>query len=270
MPTYAEGVVEKATTHELSNADAPMLPSEVQDNGAVVQYNGVRMPNNGIEIQEEAERRISFFLSPIQGLTPHKDITLRDVYRYISGPYAQNRTRNLRSLADPKKAAEYKRKKFDYVTFSGVFQKRTDADLVAHSRLLCIDFDHLENLQEVRRILLADPHFETQLLFISPSGNGIKWVIGIDLQQASHEQWFQAVSNYLKFTYQLDADPACRNVSRACFLPHDPECYIAPRLLPELTNVLHENPEVETLMTNLGANNIIVEQLNPANQYDQL
>ena len=109
MPTYAEGVVEKATTHELSNADAPMLPSEGQDNGAEGQDNGVRMPNNGIEIQEDAERRISFFLCPIQGVMPYKDITLSDVYRYISGPYAQNRTRNLRSLADPKKAAEYKR-----------------------------------------------------------------------------------------------------------------------------------------------------------------
>lgn len=212
----------------------------------------------------------SFFKAPVSSLCPYKSISLADVYHYISGDYAQNRTRNLRSLADPKKAAEYKRKKFDYVTFSGVFQKRTDAELVEHSGLICFDFDHLNHPEEVRRILLADPHFETQLLFISPSGNGIKWVIGIDLQQASHEQWFQAVSNYLKFTYQLDADPACRNVSRACFLPHDPDCYIAPRLLPELTNVLHENPEVEELMNNLAATNIIVEQLNPANQYDQL
>ena len=212
----------------------------------------------------------SFFKSPIVSLTPYKTISIPDVYRYISGPYAQNRTRNLRSLTDPKKAAEYKRQKFDYVTFSGVFQKRTDAELVEHSGLICFDFDHLNHPEEVRRILLADPHFETHLLFISPSGNGIKWVIGIDLQQASHEQWFQAVSNYLQFTYQLDADPACRNVSRACFLPHDPECYIAPRLLPELKQVLQTNPEVEKLMNNLAATNIIVEQLNPANQYDQL
>ena len=198
----------------------------------------------------------SFFKSPIVSLTPYKTISIPDVYRYISGPYAQNRTRNLRSLADPKKAAEYKRSKFDYVTFSGVFQKRTDAELVEHSGLICFDFDHLENLQEVRRILLADTYFETLLLFISPSGNGLKWVIGIDLQQASHELWFQAVSNHLQSTYQPDADPACRNVSRACFLPHDPECYIAPRLLPELENVLQTNPEVKTLMTNFGASQI--------------
>ena len=143
-------------------------------------------------------------------------------------------------------------------------------ELVEHSGLICFDFDHLNHPEEVRRILLADTYFETLLLFVSPSGNGLKWVIGIDLQQASHEQWFQAVSNYLKFTYQLDADPACRNVSRACFLPHDPECYIAPRLLPELKQVLQTNPEVEELMNNLAATNIIVEQLNPANQYDQL
>lgn len=210
----------------------------------------------------------SFFKAPVASLIPYKSISIPDVYNYISGPYAKNRTHNLRSLTDPKKAAEYKRQKFDYVTFSGVFQKRTDAEIVEHSGLICFDFDHLEHLKDVQRSLLADPCFETLLLFTSPSGNGLKWVIGIDLKKATHELWFQAVSNYLKFTYQLDADPACRNVSRACFLPHDPDCFIAPKLLPELTNVLHENPEVETLMNNLGACQIMVESLNQTNKYE--
>ena len=78
----------------------------------------------------------------------------------------------------------------------------------------------------MRRTLIADSLLATRLLFTSPSGDGVKWVVEIDTCEAPHREWFHSVSNYLSSRYHLESDAKCANESRACFLPHDPECYI--------------------------------------------
>ena len=176
-------------------------------------------------------KTFSFFSSPISNTKPSRDFTLLDAYNYIVGHHASHSTNSLRAITDKSYARQYKARNFNYCTFSGTFNKREDKALIRHSGLLCIDFDHLENIEEVKKILLLDEYFETQLLFVSPSGDGLKWVIEIDINRASHQDWFDSISNYLKQTYSLEADPQCRNISRACFLPHDPHCIINSKYL---------------------------------------
>ena len=173
----------------------------------------------------------SFFPAPIKNTIPVLKMTLADAYEYITGPTAVSRTHELRSKTDIKEARKFKSEKFDYCTFSGLFSKRSDQALVQHSGLLCLDFDHLTNLEEVRQWLLNDDYLETQLLFTSPSGNGLKWIVEIDLTKASHLDYFLGIQNYLKLTYNLEIDPSGKDICRACFLPHDPNCYINPNLL---------------------------------------
>lgn len=173
----------------------------------------------------------SFFPAPIKNTIPVLKMTLADAYEYITGPTAVSRTRELRSKTNIKEARKFKSEKFDYCTFSGIFSKRSDQALVQHSGLLCLDFDHLKNLEEVRQQLLNDDYFETQLLFVSPSGDGLKWIIEIDLSQTTHADYFRAVANYLKQTYNVDVDQSGKDISRACFLPYDPDCYINPKNL---------------------------------------
>ena len=43
--------------------------------------------------------------------------------------------------------------------------------------------------------------------------------------------YFKAIANYLKHQYQLEVDPSGKDVSRACFLPHDAEAFINPKYL---------------------------------------
>lgn len=173
----------------------------------------------------------TFFRHPITNTVPHKNITLADAYNYISRPYAKDRTEKLRSLSDARRARNYKAAHFDYCTFSGTFESRSDKALVDHSGYLCIDFDHLTDVKGTFEMLLGDRYFETQLLFRSPSGDGLKWVISINTAEVSHEEYFNAVANYLKRTYGLEADKSGKDVSRACFLPYDPEAYINPKNL---------------------------------------
>jgi hypothetical protein len=176
-------------------------------------------------------RHFSFFKAPVRNTIPHKSICLLDAYNYIVGDYAKQRTEKLRGIKDPKQARQYKASTFDYCTFSGMFQTRNDKALISHSGLLCIDFDHLQNVDLLRNQLLQDEYFDTQMLFVSPSGDGLKWIIPIDTKQTTHSNYFAAVANYILQTYGVEVDKSGRDISRACFLPHDPLSFINPTYL---------------------------------------
>ena len=89
-----------------------------------------------------------------------------------------------------------------------------------------IDLDHLKDaLSETMAKLISDDNLYVLLMFVSPSGDGLKVVYGIDLSEGGHRKWFKAIRNYLRETYNLEADPSGINESRTCFLPYDPECY---------------------------------------------
>ena len=72
-----------------------------------------------------------------------------------------------------------------------------------HSSLLALDFDHVDNVDDLRGKLLDDPNLETEILFVSPSGDGIKWVVTADLSELSHKDYFKAVANYVHYTLSL-------------------------------------------------------------------
>ena len=151
---------------------------------------------------EETDYCFSFFRKPIQNIEPLRAIGVVDVYRYVVGHYAQPQTEALRSMTSPTdvkkyKAShfemtspadvkKYKASHFDYCTFSGLFRKRNEKELIMHSGLMCLDFDHIENMEEVKQQILNHEYFDTELLFTSPSGNGLKWIIPVDLKGWEH------------------------------------------------------------------------------------
>ena len=181
-----------------------------------------------------ATPKFSYYRCPVANTLPSAEISLPDAWKVIKGSRYKPRTLELRGIKEAEKASKYKRTLFDYVTFSGVFTKRGDSALVNHSGLLTLDFDHVENLTQLKETLLADPYFETELMFVSPSGDGLKWIISIDLKQSVHKRWFAAVEAYLKTKYGLEVDKSGKDISRACFLPHDPEVYINPIWIPRI------------------------------------
>lgn len=164
--------------------------------------------------------KFSYFKAPVSNTVPSKEVSILDVYHIIKYEF-QAQTDSLRAITEKKEARKYKAVHFDYVTFSGVFTKRSDAALVKHSGFLAIDFDHVQDLNSLTAQLLADEYFETEILFTSPSGDGLKWIISIDITEHSHKDWFTSIKHYIKDTYHLEIDSAGKDVSRACFLPHD-------------------------------------------------
>ncbi len=172
--------------------------------------------------------KFSYFRRPVQNLQPQAQWTLLDAWHYITGDDAAEATRRLRSLNDKKAQQGFKAQHFDYVTFSGTFRQRGKDNLIRHSGLICLDFDHVADIPALKSRLLKDEYFDTQLLFRSPGGNGIKWVIPIDLRKATHEAYFKGIWWYCRKTYGITPDRQCRDVGRACYLPCDPDAYINP------------------------------------------
>ena len=184
----------------------------------------------------------SIFRRPITNKHPYQVVNLIDVFNYIISDFAKDRTNELRTIKDDRYRRQYKANKFDYCTFSGIFSVRTDKAIIQHSGLICLDFDHLKDVEAIFEALKEDTYFETLLLFRSPSGNGLKWVIsfhdsyfryGKDGESYSDYQvrFFAGLYNYIFNHYDVEVDRSCRNLSRACFLPHDPAAYLNPSLL---------------------------------------
>lgn len=173
---------------------------------------------------------LSYFNAPITNKVPSRTVTLAEVAQIIRSSQLGLQTQKLRTIRQKDEARLYKGCNFPYVTPSGVFSYCSDASLVNHSGLLCIDLDGVEDVDGLKQRLIADGHFCTVLAFRSPSGNGVKWVIVIDLATADHKTWFHAVRNYLLANYDSltpkMVDSQCQNVSRACFLCYDPLVYV--------------------------------------------
>ena len=170
--------------------------------------------------------KFSFFKAPVTNTQPFKSITIEDAFNYIVGHYAKERTLTLRAIEDKKRAKIYKAAHFDYATFCGEFRVRNNDSATSVSRLLCVDFDHIPSLEDLFQALLQDRFFETALLFRSPSGDGLKWVIEIDRGTLSHADYFRAVEQYILKTYSIQVDKSGKDISRACFLPYDPQAFI--------------------------------------------
>ena len=188
----------------------------------------------------------SFYRHPVTNTTPDRDMTIRDAYDYIIGYSGKKATEHLRmrkseAAMEPdaekqkamKKAAdEYKRDAFDYVTFSGTFAQRNNAALLKDSGLICIDFDGKDiqswDIEDLFIQLKADEHFTTMLLFRSPSGNGLKWVVKVDKGNWSHPSFCRAMFKYIESTYGITADTNCTDISRGCLLPEDKRAYLNP------------------------------------------
>jgi len=179
--------------------------------------------------EQLTEHCISYYKRPAKTVVTKYKVSIADLFCYISGEHYTKETKELRNMAEEKERKAFKTANFDFVTFSGLFSYRKDDCLVKHSGMICLDFDHLGDRKfELKKKLIEDSFFETELLFTSPSGDGLKWIVEIDLNKCDHRTWFRAIQNYVRQTYHEEVDSQCINESRSCFLPHDPNVYVNP------------------------------------------
>lgn len=116
--------------------------------------------------------------------------------------------------------------KLPCILFSGIFNERNSNSLKEHSGLMVLDFDKYPNKEtmfEHLSILKQNNHFV--LLFISPSGNGIKGVIKVsnELTKETHPKVFKEFQKQFDYDY---FDIVNSNIDRVCFESYDPDIYV--------------------------------------------
>lgn len=176
----------------------------------------------------------SFYNRPVFNKIPNGQMTLADAYRYITSDTAKTATEKLRTIEDEDAQKRFKERNFDHVTFAGVFNRCQASELVTASGFIVMDIDHLPDEAAVEatfQLLLSVPRLETLLLFRSPRGRGLKWVVPVVNNEGhGHKFYFNAVENYLK-TFDIEVDPSGKDICRSCLLPYDPNAFIHPMYL---------------------------------------
>jgi hypothetical protein len=177
-------------------------------------------------VEEKPEKvRFSFFNKPITNIVPSQDISLEEFAKHLQSGKYKNIIYEIRNAPNKSIRNELKRFKLDFVTVSGKFTKRNANNLSKHSGLLCLDFDDVDNPSELKAKLELDYKLNPKLIFISPSGNGIKCIVEIDVRKYSHEEYFLALERYFAKEYVIQLDSSGKDVSRACFVSFDPQLY---------------------------------------------
>ncbi len=185
-------------------------------------------------------------------------VSIEDIIAEIRGDSLRELTSDARSSL-PKDKDRYDRlkKKLPAALFSGVFSRAANAGFQSHSGALVLDFDDLSpsSLKQLKDRLAGDSH--TMVVFTSPSGTGLKWVVATTAKdEKSHKAAWSMAAEYARSRFRFDADASGKDLSRKCFLCHDPEVFggrpsgaFAPAILePGLSPVVPScNPETQRL-----------------------
>lgn len=167
-------------------------------------------------------------------LVPLQTVDLQKVYQLIT---ANERLAKLTD--DIRQAAErndndacriMKQQTLPYVTPCGIFSRRRSDCLTETSGLVVVDIDHLESAEEtelLRQQLFDDPYLKPALVFISPTGRGVKAFVPCAAGQHASDAVRWAM-DYVHCMYDTDTpqtgkgvDTSGKDTVRACFLCHD-------------------------------------------------
>ncbi len=138
-----------------------------------------------------------------------------------TGQY-QTKVDELAKITGYQERRDYKAWHVPCFTVSGTFANKEANSLQQHSGLIAIDFDHIDDLDEARALLYADPY--TFSGFLSVSHTGLCIIVKIDGKK--HREHFDALEAYYSKQYQLQIDRACKNVNRLRFFSSDPDLHL--------------------------------------------
>lgn len=195
------------------------------------------------------EYKISVFKDLLKSKDVPYIVKLDKIYSRIKTGKSKPIIDLVRAAKDKKEADKIK-STLPCILFSGEFSERNGNGLINHSGLMCVDFDKYPNdevMLEHRAMLERNPH--VIMLFVSPSGNGIKAVVRIPTAtKETHPKYFAAFQKEFDFEYW---DKSSCNVDRVCYESYDPDIFInyeATIFEPQLIDVGYKVTEKSPLI----------------------
>lgn len=131
------------------------------------------------------------------------------------------------------------------ITVSGIYEEkknRITENLIEYTGLMVLDIDKLESklkVSEVFNNVVEINH--TMLAFISPSGYGIKIIVGTNnVEPNQHTFFYKKLVKHYEDILKVKLDSSTCDLSRLCFLSYDPNAFYNPNAkmfeFEELTN----------------------------------
>ncbi len=167
-------------------------------------------------------------------LVPLRTVDLPEVYQLITANERLAALTNdirLAALRNDNDACRLmKQQTLPYVTPCGIFSRRRSDCLTETSGLVVVDIDHLESAEEtetLRQQLFDDPYLKPALVFVSPTGRGVKAFVPCAAGQSAQDAVRWAM-DYVHCMYDTGTprsgkgvDTSGKDTVRACFLCHD-------------------------------------------------
>jgi hypothetical protein len=177
-----------------------------------------------------ADAQVNFFPNSFNSM-PTEILTLTNVIEAIQAAQYTSQVRRVRQIlaSEGKRAYDQGKAHLPAVTFGGTFApSRGIAYLQQHSGIVHGDLDHLDDVAAMKRRISADPR--TIYCFISPSGEGLKLGVHVPIvaDDVAYKHAWQTVATAYEAHYGGRWDSSGKDVSRLCFVSHDPELYWNP------------------------------------------
>lgn len=163
------------------------------------------------------EKDFSIYVGPIKNIKPFKEcLNIETIHYFLTSDFLKNYIK--------KNSYKKKHELYSYATFSGTFTERKESGLIEHSNLMTVDIDNYDgNLDELKQRICKLAC--VALCFISPSSKGLKVIMGIDMSQTTHEEYFYMIESLFLQKLDITIDTSGKDISRACFLCYDANAY---------------------------------------------
>lgn len=172
-------------------------------------------------------------------------VNLFKVLHNIRGNNFKKLIDHARLLYNANRNEEYSLFKYSLpaVTFSGTFSPgRNAANLTSYSTLIVLDIDHIgPNLIPVKQLLTEDEYVAAA--WISPSGDGLKFLIISPVDETHHKSVYKQATLYFSEKLAVTIDTSGSDVSRLCFISHDPDIFINPHF--KVFDKFEQDPVIE-------------------------
>lgn len=129
--------------------------------------------------------------------------------------------------AGNKKEAERLKGNLAGFTPSGTFEGGHRAgQLRSYNQLVGLDFDHVGDLSTLSAKFRTLP--TTLVMFVSPSGQGLKVFVQVDSPVTRHAVAYRYVAEAYEQAGGVASDPKCKDISRCCYVSYDPDAWYNP------------------------------------------
>lgn len=163
---------------------------------------------------------ITVFKSITDTKTPHY-VSPEAIYKRIKNGEDRDKIEAIRSEKNKDKRGKMKGQ-LPSICWSGEFTSRSNSAITKHSGLVCVDFDHLDDVSLFKEKLKDDKF--VHIAFVSPSGDGLKVIIKIPPSIETHADSCRAITEHFN-NEKLDE---FRDIARVCYSSHDEDIYFHP------------------------------------------